>query len=831
MKVYIRRRKPAPRSTSNWFSESVQAIQQDARFGVRILLRSPGLTSLVVLALALGIGANSAMFSVVDALLLHPLSYERPEELTIVFDRDTRGQLRSASAGNFIDWRKAKSFTGLAGWAPSVYVLSGEQPVQVLGARVTANIFQVLGVKPFMGRTFLIGEDGLDGSATVSRVAVISYGLWQDALASDPNVLGREIRLNDNKFAIIGVMRSDFELFNRRHQIWVPAVLDGANRDYHYLQVVGRRKVSLGETRGEMVSLSRSLAEAYPEDNRGRVAQVESFEEWLVDRPVRTRLLLLLAAVGLVLLLACSNVASLLLARSASRSREIALRVSLGATRGRIVGQLLIESLLLSLTGGLLGLMLAGALIQAAPSFVPASAIPTTAPLTLSLSVIGFTLAVSLLTGVLFGLAPAVASSKPDVQEALQDTARGSTGGRGRQFFRQAMVTIEVAVALVLLSSATLMVSSLQRLAATDLGLNINNVLTQRIFLPAASYDAARALRFQRQAMEQVAAIPGVAQVAMGSNLPLSRMGMQVPFDLESAPVRATGEMPGAGYTTVTPGFFSLLKVPVRAGREFDVNDSENAPGVAMVNVAFADRFFPNGNALGQRLRVNKPALGKNGFGSTEYVQIVGVVGNVTLEEIGASPLATIYAPLAQNVWSTAHWMTIKTSGDPARLAPSVRRAIMAMDTSQPLDSATSLAGSLAVQFAEPQFQSRLMGGFALLALGLAIVGIYGVNSYAVSQRQREIGVRLALGATGGSILRDILGRGMKLTAVGIVVGLAGAVGMNSVLRSALLDVGGVEVGPMLSAAAVLTAVAAAACYLPARRATQIDPAITLRKE
>ncbi len=810
----------------------LQAVRQDARFGVRILLRTPAITVLVVLALALGIGANSAMFSVVDALLLHPLSYQNPDELSIVFDRDAAGQLRGTSAGNFLDWRKAKSFNGLAAWAPSVYVLSGlDQPVQVPGARVTANIFQVLGVRPFMGRTFLVGEDGLDGSATVSRVAVISYGLWQDALGSDPNVLGRQIRLNDNSFAIIGVMQPDFELFNRRHQLWVPAVLDASNRDYRYLQVVGRRKAGLPEAAAEMRSLSQVLAEAFPGNNRSWTAQVESFQDWLVDRRIRTRLLLLFAAVGMVLLLACSNVASLLLARSASRSREIALRVSLGATRGRIMGQLLIESLLLSLLGGFWGLLLAGALIQAAPSFVPASAIPTTAPLELSMSVIGFTLVISVLTGILFGLAPAIAASRPDVREALQDAARGSTGGKGRQFFRQAMVTIEVAVALVLLSSAMLMVRSLQKLAATDLGVSTANVLTQRIFLPATTYDAERALRFHRQAMEQVAAIPGVALVAMGSNLPLARLGMEVPFDLESAPVRAMADMPGAGYTTITPGYFTLLKVPLRAGRDFADTDSEDAPRVAIVNAAFAARYFPNGDAVGQRLRMNKPALGKNGFGDIEYVEVVGVAGNVTLDEVGAPPIPIIYVPLAQNVWATAHWMAVRTTGDPVRMAAAVRSAIMALDTNQPVDAGTSLAASFATQFAEPQFQSRLMGGFAFLALGLAIVGIYGVNSYSVTQRHREIGVRLALGATGGSVVRDILGRGMKLTAVGIVVGLVGAVSLNSVLRSALVDVGGIEILPMLGASGVLAVVAAAACYLPARRATQIDPAITLRKE
>lgn len=810
----------------------LNAITQDVRFGARILARTPGLTGLVIVALALGIGANSAMFSVVDALLLHPLAYEQPEQLALVFDRDAQGQLRGTSAGNFVDWRKAQSFEGLAGWAPSVYVLSGlAQPVQVAGARVTANIFDVLGARPLLGRTFLRGEDGLDGSATVSQVAVIGYGLWQDALGGDPNVRGRTIRLNDTPYAVIGVMPRNFELFNRRHQVWVPAVLNAANRDYRYLSVVGRLRGTQAEASAEMQAMSQALAEAYPGNNRGWMAQVELFEEWLVDRRIRTRLLLLFAAVGLVLLLACSNVASLLLARSASRSREIALRVSLGATRGRIMGQLLVESLMLSLAGGVLGLVLAGLVIQAAPAYVPASAIPTTAPLTLNPLVIGFTLGIAVLTGLLFGLAPAVAASRPDVQEVLQDASRGATGGRGRQLFRQAMVTIEVAVALALLSGAGLMVASLQRLAQSDFGLNPEKVLTQRIFLPAAVYGAGRSLQFHEQALERVAAVPGVEQVATGSNLPLARLGMEVAFDLESAPVRDMGEMPGVGYVTASPGYFKLLRIPVLAGREFEAADRAEAPGVAVVNAAFAARYFPNGDAVGQRVRLHKPVLGSNEFGALEYVQIVGVVGNVTLDEIGAPALPLLYVPLAQNVWSTAHWMAVRTVGDPGSVAAAVRRVIQEMDANQPLDSATSLEGSLASQFAEPRFQSGLMGVFALLAVALAVTGIYGVNAYAVTQRRREIGVRLALGATPGDILWDVVGRGMRLTGVGIVLGLGGAVVLNGLLASALVDVGGMEAGPVLGAAGLLAVVAAVACYLPARRATRIDPATALRNE
>jgi putative ABC transport system permease protein len=561
------------------------------------------------------------------------------------------------------------------------------------------------------------------------------------------------------------------------------------------------------------------------------MAQLEGFEEWLVDRRIRTRLLLLFAAVGLVLLLACSNVASLLLARSASRSREIALRVSLGATRGRIVSQLLIESLLLSVTGGLLGLLLAGLLIQAAPAYVPASAIPTTAPLTLNPLVIGFTLAVSLLTGLLFGLAPAVSASRPDVQEVLQDASRGSTGGRGRQWFRHAMVTLEVAVALALLSGAGLMVNSLQRLAQTDFGVDPHNVLTQRIFLPATAYDAARSLRFHRQALERVAALPAVEQVATGSNLPLARLSMEVPFDLESAPVRPLAEMPGAGYVTVSPGYFRLLRIPIRAGREFETSDREDAPAVVIINSALAARYFPRGDAVGQRIRLSRPVLGSNDFGPLEYAEIVGVVGDVTLDEIGAPPQPLLYAPLAQNPWSSTHYMAVRTAADPAAVAAAVRRELLALDPDQALDSTTTLEDNLARQFAEPRFQSGLMSVFALLAVALAVTGIYGVNAYAVTQRQREIGVRLALGAAPGDILRDVVGRGMRLTLVGLALGLGGAFAVNSLLASALVDVSGVELTPMLTAALVLAAVAAAACYLPARRATRVDPSVVLRND
>jgi len=806
-------------------------LLQDIRFGARLLWRAKSLTALVVFALALGIGANSAMFSVVDALILHPLRYANPGELTIVSDRDAQGDLHGTSAGNFVDWRKAKSFSGMAGLAASSYVLSGQgEPVQITGARVTANIFDVLGVKPVLGRTFRIGEDGLDGG-TNSKLAVISYGMWQNVFGSDPNAVGHEVRLNETPYQIIGVLPADFQLFESRHQVWVPAVINPTNRDYRYLIVVARRSVSLAQASAEMTALSTSLARAYPGKNDGYTVRVEGLQDWLVNRTMRTRLLLLFAAVGLVLLLASSNVASLLLARSANRTREIALRISLGATRGRIIAQLLTESVLLALIGGALGLLLASALIDAAPSIVPAGAIPMTAPVRLNLLVMAFTLGVSVLTGIVFGLVPALVSSRPDVREVLQESSWGSTTGRGRRLFRQAMVTLEVAAALALLASASLMVQSLQNLAEADVGVNVKNVLTLRVFLPATAYNSERALRFHRRVLELASALPGVEQAALGSRLPLIPLGMEVPFDLESTAPRDMAGMPGAGYISVTPGYFRALGIPISRGRDFQDADSENAPHVVIVNRAFASRYYGSADPVGQRLRTNRPVLGLNDFGPAEYVQIVGVVGNVTLGEIGAAPEAIVYAPVAQNLWSTTHWLTVRTTGESQGLAGKLREIVTGLDPSQPVDRPSTMVASFDNQFAEPRFQSTLMGAFAVLALVLAVVGIYGINSYAVTERRREIGVRLALGATPQRLLRELVGRGMRLTAVGILIGLLLAVGLNSTLASLLVGVSATDPLPLAAATLLLALVGALACYLPARRAIRVDPAEIMRQD
>ncbi len=810
----------------------MRSLLQDIHFGARVLLRSPGMTLAVILALALGIGANTAMFSVIDALILHPLRYQNPSELVVVWDRDPQGQLRGASSGNFLDWRKAKAFSDVAGWAPSAYTLTGlDRPEQIYGARVTAGFFKTLGVKPVLGRTFLPGEDGLDGASGVSRVAVIGYDMWQNSLSADPNVLGRTIRLNQTPYAIIGVMGPEFQFLSRRHQVWVPAVLDPANRDYRYLITVARLNASLPAASAEMTALARSLEENYPKSNAGWTIQVQDFQEYLVNGRLRTRLLLLFAAVGAVLLLACTNVASLLLARSAVRTREIAVRISMGATQGRIVRQLLTESIMLALMGATLGILLASALIAWAPGIVPVSSIPTTAPIRLNWLVLFFTLGIALMTGVLFGLAPALSLARSDVRDTLNDASRGSTGGRGRQRFRQSMVVIEVAVALMLLAGAALMTESLRRMTDIQLGFNVNQVLTLRVFLPVARYNPTQAYQFHTRAMEKVASLPGVESVGMGSNLPLTRLNMYVPFDLDTAPPRSASERPDVGYTTISPGYLRTLGIALKRGRDFTDRDRAGAPTVALINEAFAALHFPNQDPVGRQLVINPPVLGQNGFADTIRAEIVGVVGNVKLGDLSAPPEPILYVPLAQNLWSTVTYLTVRTRGNAASLIPAIRKEMGDLDKDQPVDQMGSMEQSFSDQFAEPRFQSGLMGAFAALALILAVVGIYGVNAYAVTQRRRELGVRIALGAQPKDVLLATLGEGLKLSAFGILLGLAGAYALNSLFRSVLVGVTGVNPLLILAAAALLAFVALIACYVPARRAIRIDPASALRQE
>lgn len=783
-----------------------------------------------MLALALGIGANSAMFSVVDALLLHPLRYSDPATLALIWERDVQGVIWGASAANYLDWRaQTKSFADIAAWSSTSFVRTGvDRPEQLAGAAVSANFFRALGVKPVLGRTFLLEEDGIDNRTPPSRVALISYQFWQDNMGGDPNVLGRFLRLNSIQYAIVGVMPPDFQFISRTHQVWVPVALNRDNRDFHLYTIVARLKTARAAAAAEMSTIARALAQAYPKSNKNWTIQVDDFQEWLINRSFRTRLLLLFAAVGLVLTIACTNVASLMLARAAGRNREIALRISLGATAARLMRQMLTENVLLAVLGGALGLALAWQLIAAAPKVVPPDAIPATAPIELSATVILFTLTVSILTGLLFGMAPALAATRPDVQESLKDSSR-ATAGRGRQRFRQVMVAAEVAVALMLLASAGLMIESLQKLTQVDLGFNPKNVVILRVFLPSTRYDAAHALAYHQEALRRIGALPGVTAAAVGSNLPLQKITYQAPFDLETSPPREQAERPGVGYITITGEYLRTLGIRLQRGRAFTETDNEKAPPVVMVNEAFVRRYFPREDPLGKRILLDRPKF-PSGFEDTIRPEIVGVVANVKLSDLAAEAEPLVYVPHPQNVRSTAMWFAIRTSMDPAGLTAALRRELEALDKDQPISQLGSLEETLTTRSAEPRFQAQVMSVFALLALVLAAVGIYGVNACSVAARRHEIGVRMALGATPRAVLGQMIGQGMRLTCIGIGFGLLGALAIASILKSVLVGVSATDPKMLMSMALFLAMVAAVACYIPARKATRIDPALALRE-
>ena len=808
------------------------SLFSDIRFGARILARSPVITLWVILALALGIGANSAIFSIVDALLLHPVAYANPSQLVLLWERDAQGVRNSVAAANFVDWRaRSRSFSDIAAWSSAAFILTGtDQPQQLAGAAVSENLFRTLGVQPVLGRTFAPGEDGIDNPGSAARVAVISYRLWQDSFGGARNVLGKTMLLNTVPYTIVGVLPADFEFLTRR-QVWVPLSINRLDRDYHYLFAVARIKGSRQSASVEMSTLARALAQEYPANDGGWSVEVQDLLDWMVNRTFRTRLLLLFGAVVLVLFITCANVAGLLLTRSIARSREIAVRAALGAGRARLIRQLLTENLLLAVIGGAAGLAVGWMLIHVAPSIVPPNAIPAARPVRLNAAMVWFTLALSAATGIVFGLAPTLAGLRVDLQSSLKEGGRGSTAGRGQHRLRQAMVAIQVAVALMLLVSATLMSESLNRVTQIDPGFDMKNVLSLRVFAPAANDDAARSLAFRRLALERIRALPGVESAAAGSNLPLFNATEIVPFDLEDSPPRSVAQRPGVSYTAVSPGYFETLRIPLRAGRAFTDTDSATAPPVVIVNEAFVERYFPAGNPLGKRILLNRPVLGMNRFEDAIPAQIVGVAGNVRLglEMPDHEPL--LYAPDAQNFFGSSNWFAVRSQGNLAGMASALRGALQQIDGNLVVDPVGPLDQVFARQFSGSKFQATVMSGFAVLALLLAVIGIYGINAYAVAQRRYEIGIRMALGATPARVLGATIWSGMRLTLFGILAGLLGAVAGASLLRSVLVGVSPTEPLTLAAVSLALAAISSIACYLPARRAMLIEPASALRQE
>jgi putative ABC transport system permease protein len=804
-------------------------VWQDLRYGVRTLLKSPAFTIVAVLSLALGIGANTAIFSVVNGILLRPLPYPEPERIVAVWHTPPQesfpGMTRfSVSPGNYLDWKEqSRAFEQMAIYQYTGLSLSaGADPVPVTGAAVSSDFFSVLRTQVEKGRAFSPDEE----QPGREQVVVLGQGLWQRAFGANPNLIGQTVTLNSRSFTVVGIMPAGFE-FPSEAELWVPLAWDAAERQtrsIHDYLVIARlkRDASLAQAQAEMSTISNRLEQQYPEANKGWGAVVIPLKEDLVG-DVRPALLVLFSAVGFVLLIACANVANLMLARGANRRKEIALRIALGATRGRIVRQLLCESVLLSVVGGLLGLLLAnwgGQMLVR----LSAGSLPNSGEVGMDSRALGFTLLVSLIAGVLAGVAPAMQFSKSELSETLKQGSGRGGGSSVKQSTRKALVVCEVALSLILLVGAGLMIRSFWKLQSVDPGFDTSNTLTLSVGLPSTRYpEPQQQLAFHDRVLEQMAALPGVVAVGSTTTIPLTGGGSRQPFTIEGRPAPPVSEQPLAQTRYVSPEYFRAMGIPLKQGRVFEDRDREGAPQVVIISEAMARRFWPGQNPLGQRLTASFHL--KQGAR-----EVVGVVGDVKSRGLDDEAAATMYLPFRQ---APRPWITFvaRTASDPQGFVQPVSRAVYAVDREQALSSVRTMEQVLTESLSGRRFNMTLLMTFAGLALVLAAVGVYGVMNYSVMLRRRELGIRIALGARGLDVLRLVLGQGLALTLIGVGVGMAGAYALTRLMASLLYGVTATDFVTFGSVSCVLILVGLLASFLPARRATKVDPMIALRSE
>ncbi|HTQ84804.1 MAG TPA: ABC transporter permease [Candidatus Solibacter sp.] len=798
-------------------------IWQDVNYGARLFGRTPGFAAVLVLTLALGIGANSMMFTVVNAVLLRPLPYPDPARLVLLndFNHEKGFDSFSVAPGNFLDWRaQSHSFEHMATFGGSSFSYTGgTYPERLRGLRVTDGFFQGVGVKPVLGRIFEPGEFTIGQEHEV----IISYGLWQKVFQGDASAIGRTIRLNDEPYTVVGVMPAGFRFISREQDVIIPGAWPPEWRDVrgaHFLSVVARLKagVTLEQSRQEMAAIAQHLAEQYPDMDRGWGIHVDSLYESVVGE-VRPALLLLLGAVAVLLLIACGNVANMLLARTVERRRELAVRASLGAAKGRLVRQMLAESLLLSLAGGGLGLLLAASGTRAILALLP-DVLPRAYSVHVDPWVLGFTFGIAVLTGIGFGLAPVLSIARQDLQDILREGGR-TVGGGYRM--RGALVAVEVSLALVLLIGAGLLLGSFERLEAVAPGFRAEHALTFDVNLPRARYgDPVRQAAFYHDLRERLLALPGVEAAAAVTPLPLGGDDMGFIFEVENSPPEA-GREPSAEYYQVTPGYFQTMGIPMVAGREFTDRDAIGAPRVCIINDVLARQYFAGQNPIGRRLFLGA------GQGHV-YREIVGVASWVKHYWLGEKPSPQAYEPIEQYTDSSASFV-VRASLDPASLSSAVRGAVKSQDSELPIGPVHTMDQVVADSVAMPRFRTVLLLLFAGFAVALAVVGLYGVMSYTVTQRTREIGIRMVLGAQRRSVYRLVVGQGMLLVGAGLVAGLLAALGLARLLQRFLFGVTATDPLTFLAVSFLLAAVAACACFSPAYRASRVDPLVSIRYE
>jgi len=804
----------------------LETLLQDLRFGVRMLRKNPGFSLVAILTLALGIGANTAIFSVVNALLLRPLPFPELERVVAIWETGLEVERTETTVATYLDWRaQNQSFEQLAlhrAWA--VNITGIEPPERVMGFLVSPNFLDALGVKPVLGRGFQSGEDQPGND----NVAILLHGLWQRRFGGDPNIIGQQVMLNDAARTIIGVMPPEFD-YPSRTEVLLPLTLTPElmrNRENHAYLSVARLKpgASLAQARSDLAAIAARLEQQYPASNKGRGVRIYPLLDDTV-RAYRTPLLMLMGAVGVVLLIACANVANLLLVRATGRRRELAIRAALGAGQWRVARQLFTESMLLALIGGAAGTLLANWGVAFFKSALGSQARFAAGweNLGIDLTELGFTLGLALLTGVLFGLAPVVQVSGRSLNEALKEGGKGETGG-GLQGLRSVLVVAEVALSLVLLIGAGLLLKGFWQLLQTKHGFDPTNVLTMRLTLIAEKYnDQSQSASFARELDRRVAALPGVEAAGLVNHIPLAGSNSSSSFLIDGAPEPPPGQRNSGRFRACTPDYFKALGITLKTGRGFTAQDNRGNVLVVLINETLARRHFPNGDAIGKRIRLLGP------LESNPWRQIVGVVNDVKfmLDEAVAPEF---YVPFDQFP-ARSLYVAVRAHTEPLALTSAIRSELRAIDPNQPVSEIRTMAQVRAQSVALYSFSSALLGLFASIALLLAAVGIYGVMSYAVTQRTHEIGIRMALGAQSGDVLKLVIKHGLKLTASGIAIGLAGALALTRLLRDLLFGVPATDPPTFAVIALVLTLVALLACYVPARRATKVDPVIALRYE
>lgn len=809
----------------------MEQIAGDVRYGIRQLRTSPGFTTAAILMLALGIGATTAIFSFVDAVLLKPLPFPHAERIVNVWEKPPGAERNGISTLNFLDWKRQNTvFTAMAAqtWG-SVTLTSADVPVELKNGRVSASYFDVFGVKPALGRTFAADEDQLGNHYRV----ILSHRIWESRFGADRGIVGSNIELNGAAYTVIGVLPAG--IFDREWQdVWTPLAFKPAEmtRDYHWMISWARLKagVSLKQAQDQMKAIAARIEHDYPKSNKGWSATVDRYQDRLVGDRLRTSLLVLLAAVGAVLLIGCVNLANLLLVRGSGREREVAIRSALGAGRWRLIRQFLTESFLLAGVGGTMGLGLGWALMMGLKKWIPADMLPAEADVGLNSEVLVFAAAIVIVTGIVFGTAPALHGVRTDLTGSLKEGGRGATSGMARKNVRNGLAVAEIAMAFVLLCGAALLLRSFYRLQQVDPGFDTTNVITMRPPMTTEQYpDGPRIVSYQAELLEKVRGVPGVHEAAATSALPLRGWSDGMPFLIEGRPFVDVANRPACGFKSVTPSYLAALGMHMIKGRWLAESDTAGSVPVTVINETMARRYFKNEDPIGKRIRIEQIIPGRPALGPEIPWQVAGVVADEKAFRLDDSS-AGLYVSYKQSP-STQTSLVVRGTMDPALLVKSVEKAIWQVNKNQSVDEVKTLEQIKSDSLGENRLRTVLLGAFAALALVLAAIGVYGVISYSVAQRTHELGVRAAMGANRWDQLSLVLKSGMALTAAGLTIGLLGALALTRLLSSLLFGIGPHDPATLALVIAVMGVVAGAACVIPAHRASGVDPLIALRHE